>query len=478
MRLFSFCHSNGHIYLKFILLSILWIFLTDAAKAENGGLEHETQAGNHVQAQYEQGLRYLRGDGILQDEKKAFAWISRAALQGHTDAMFTLGEMYYYGQGVIADSTQAYEWHLRAAHNDLIELLLPDWNSEPAECEGYDWSGMVSQERHLAQKGGELWHYYEGLLREMDAGNAQAQFCYGTMLLAMQGDEALELRARARAFAWLRKAALQGHSRAQNDLATLYRTGLNGIDRNPEKALNWYLRSAKQGDAGGQFGAGMMNLGWFGLPENLKEAVYWLELAAEQKHVGALYQLGQMYEEGLGVEQNGLRALEFYRQAVEDGVYYPRLLAGAQAAYRAGLMYYYGLGIEPDDFEAFMMFEEAWGINYRYRVQEAAVYLGVMYLQGRGVPQDTQTGVLFLQEGAFGEVPAAMCMMKTIAPDVVEFILMRSLNDESSAEPALSSMAAEYFDVGEEALASRVNVAELLQACPLPRVMPDDWCCF
>lgn len=477
MRFFYFQQLDGHVSFKFLLLSILWFFLSLDAQADAGGLQHGAQTDN-AQVQFEQGLRYLRGDGVLQDEKKAFSWLSLAAEQGHSDAMFTLGEMYYYGQGVIADSAQAYEWHLRAAQMDPVELLLPDWSSEPAECEGYGWNRAVAQERHLANKGGESLHYYEGLLYEMDSGDAQAQFCYGTMLLAMQGDEALELSARRRAFAWLRKAALQGHSRAQNDLAALYRTGWGGIGLNPEKALSWYLRSAKQGDAGGQFGAGMMNLGWFGLAENLNEAVYWLELAAEQKHVGALYQLGQMYEEGMGVAPDALRALELYRQAVEDSVYYPRLLAGAQAAYRAGLMYYYGLGVEQDDAEAFMMFEEAWGINYRYRVPEAAVYIGVMYLQGRGVSQDTQTGVLFLQEGAFGEEPAAICMMEAIAPDVREFILMRSLEGGHSAEPALSSIALEYSDVGEAVLAAQVNVTGLLQACPLPRAVPDDWCCF
>ena len=47
--------------------------------------------------------------------------------------------------------------------------------------------------------------------------------------------------------AWLRKAALQGHARAQNRLAEIYERG-TGVPKSYKESLKWYRRAASQGD--------------------------------------------------------------------------------------------------------------------------------------------------------------------------------------------------------------------------------------
>ena len=46
---------------------------------------------------------------------------------------------------------------------------------------------------------------------------------------------------------WYRKAAEQGHVRAQHYLGILYEEG-KGVEQDYTKALQWYTKSAEQGD--------------------------------------------------------------------------------------------------------------------------------------------------------------------------------------------------------------------------------------
>ncbi|WP_420831727.1 tetratricopeptide repeat protein, partial [Bathymodiolus japonicus methanotrophic gill symbiont] len=58
-------------------------------------------------AQYNVGLRYAKGEGVVQDEKEAAKWYRKAAEQGHGDAQLLLGAMYEAGIGVVQDYKEA-----------------------------------------------------------------------------------------------------------------------------------------------------------------------------------------------------------------------------------------------------------------------------------------------------------------------------------------------------------------------------------
>ena len=63
-----------------------------------------------VLAQYNLGLMYNNGKGVPQDYKTAVKWHTRAAEQGDTDAQHNLGYMYYKGWGVLQDYVYAHMW--------------------------------------------------------------------------------------------------------------------------------------------------------------------------------------------------------------------------------------------------------------------------------------------------------------------------------------------------------------------------------
>jgi len=69
----------------------------------------------------------------------------------------------------------------------------------------------------------------------------------------------------------------------------------------------------------------------------------WLPLA-ELGDVEAQYNLGVMYDEGTSVEQDLVKAAEWYRKAAEQGF--------LEAQYNLGMMYYQGQGVNRDRVEA------------------------------------------------------------------------------------------------------------------------------
>jgi len=82
-----------------------------AALAELQSLAEAGQAD----AQYQLGLMYAEGEGVMPDDVEATAWFRRAAEQGMPDAQFNLGLSYASGMGVVDDPVHAHKWFNLAA---------------------------------------------------------------------------------------------------------------------------------------------------------------------------------------------------------------------------------------------------------------------------------------------------------------------------------------------------------------------------
>jgi len=94
-----------------------------------------------------------------------------------------------------------------------------------------------------------------------------------------RGHEAYVQRDYSQAFSLWRKAAEQGHPRAQNGLGVLYRDGL-GTARNDSDAVKWFRESAEIGYAFGMFNLGLMYRDGRGVARDEVEAFKWLTLAS------------------------------------------------------------------------------------------------------------------------------------------------------------------------------------------------------
>jgi uncharacterized protein len=75
----------------------------------------ETRAGHgDAEAQFSLGVKFAR-DGAAQDYAQAAHWYLKAADQNHSLAQFNLGIMYAAGQGVLRDEAQSTVWMQKAA---------------------------------------------------------------------------------------------------------------------------------------------------------------------------------------------------------------------------------------------------------------------------------------------------------------------------------------------------------------------------
>jgi len=68
-----------------------------------------------AEAQYELGIRYLHGQGMVtNDLPKAISWLEQAVSKGNADAANSLGYIYEHALGRDADPEKAIEWYYRA----------------------------------------------------------------------------------------------------------------------------------------------------------------------------------------------------------------------------------------------------------------------------------------------------------------------------------------------------------------------------
>lgn len=72
-------------------------------------------AQGHAEAQLQLGLRYVEGDGVIQNDKEAARWFAAAAKQGLPEAEYHYGLMLLKGRGVVQDYQAAFNWIERPA---------------------------------------------------------------------------------------------------------------------------------------------------------------------------------------------------------------------------------------------------------------------------------------------------------------------------------------------------------------------------
>ncbi len=97
-------------------------------KLDNGACGGETVGVSG--AQYNLGVMYDNGRGVLQDYAEAIRWYRLAADQGAATAQYNLGVMYEYGGGVLQDNVMAHMWYNIASANGHDKA--GEWRDERA----------------------------------------------------------------------------------------------------------------------------------------------------------------------------------------------------------------------------------------------------------------------------------------------------------------------------------------------------------
>jgi len=230
-------------------------------------------ASNDPEAMFQQARALLRGEGVKKDAAHAFQLMQTAADLGHADAMGGLGYFYSQGISVPKDPEKALEWFRKGAEKGSAKSqynfgtsLMKAHEQQPDEkqaAEAIEWVREAAEqklpeanltygtyayfgEHNTAQNYDIAASHFKVAA---DHGLAEAQNYLGAMNENGQG-MAIDIE---QAITWYRKAALQGHIRAQ---ANLGRTiGTNNADENKQnEALAWLSIASQQGDVSAEKG--------------------------------------------------------------------------------------------------------------------------------------------------------------------------------------------------------------------------------
>ncbi|WGW05907.1 SEL1-like repeat protein [Tropicibacter oceani] len=335
------------------------------AGADLAGLQSASDQGN-PDAQFALADRLHNGDGVLQNYALAAEWLARAAHQGHAAAANRLGQYFHAGLGVEQDRDTALTWLEQAAQTGQAQYL-------------FDLAAVLENGP------------------DGQADPARAAQLYG---------QAMDL----------------GFGAAAVSLGVLYQHG-TGVEKDAARAKTLYEGPATQGDARAQNNLGLLYVRGEGVPQDYDRAFALFTAAAEQGLKVAMGNLGVMYENGFGVAVDEARAAELYRLAARDGqrldgdgglpktVFDPRLvppdtspegLNRLQNGVRAGdplALFTAGWLILQSDDPGLDDLRQAAGL-FRAASEAgnpaAMANLGLMYFEGRALPQDYALGYMWL----------------------------------------------------------------------------------
>ena len=118
------------------------------------------------------------------------------------------------------------------------------------------------------------------------------------------------------AMEWWRKAAKQGHEKAQFALGLMYQTG-KGVKVDDTESVKWYRKAAEQGNEDAQVSLGLMYGSGHVVSDG--EAVKWLLEAAGQGRCEAQNMLGRLYYAGEVVAEDYVLAYMWFNLAAAQG---------------------------------------------------------------------------------------------------------------------------------------------------------------
>lgn len=349
----------------------------------------EREAGqNNEQALFLLGVLYQSGIGVLQDTEKALKFYQKAAMKNHQDAMINL---YVYYRDNSADETAAYwlkklaEQGVAGAQNAYADTLSDAkqafvWYEKAAK------QGLAVAQTHLVEC------YVHGIGVSVDYAVAK-QWCekavaqnYSVAQYFMAEHFA---KTPVEKYFLYFKAAEQGYAKAQNIVGRYVEEGWAGVTKNAEIAVEWYRKAAEQGFSVAQYNLAVCLENGEGCREDSVEAVEWYRKAAEQGHPEAQNNLGYCLEHGVGCDENKAEAFKWYKKSAEQNI------ADAQNMTGRFLEEGWG-GIEKSEEEAVEWYRRAANNNHKAAQYNLANCLFV----GRGCDEDKEEAVEWYRKSA------------------------------------------------------------------------------
>ncbi|MDG5786157.1 hypothetical protein QA612_01545 [Evansella sp. AB-P1] len=152
-------------------------------------------------------------------------------------------------------------------------------------------------------------------LQDAKQGNPESQYMVGAMYTSGKGVDVNDQEA----FYWFFEAAKQNHHGALEIIPHLFYRG-KGVAENPTKAFYWMWRLGEElGKAKDQLIIGSMFLEGYGTDVDYNKAFDWFMRAAKQGDPDAQHEIGKMYDQGQGGLIDIQEAKRWYEKAAAQG---------------------------------------------------------------------------------------------------------------------------------------------------------------
>ena len=254
----------------------------------------EAARQGHAAAQYALGNMHLMGEGVEQDDGEAARWHEKAAAQGHAAARLNLAKLQQIGK--LKTTAELQEEARQAALEETPDApALAAAQLEPQQA-------VAATTQKAKKKRG----FFKRLLGrdKPEATPAPAQSAKVATAPAATPEPA---PAPAPKPASGQAGAVSNHA-----LGLAYALG-DGVEQNPAKAFEHFVKAARAGYAPAQYRAGLARAYGEGVDKDLARAVEWYEKAALQGHAIARRNLGLIYQSGgPGVAQDASLALAWF----------------------------------------------------------------------------------------------------------------------------------------------------------------------
>ncbi|MGN6652167.1 SEL1-like repeat protein [Trinickia sp.] len=347
------------------------------------------------------GRALLLGEGVTQDEVKAFGWLSAAVRQNQRDAKALLAELYLRGRGAPSDPRHGFALLLDAANQGtpyaqrrVGELYAKGTGVAPNEVIAQTWF------RRAALNGDAIGQYELALSYRTGTGGP----------VDLDG-----------AIAWMRSAAGAGLAPAQNDLGTMLQKGEGGPP-DVSEAREWYERASAQGLGVASRNLSAMAAQGLGMPRDEARAYRYAKLGAERGDARSELWVGSMLSRGIGVAAQPAAGLAWQRKAADDGDMEAQLLVSQR--------YLSGVGVPRD---------EALGKAYLQRAAD----------QGDARAQTVLAGLLLKQSAVTNRSVAKAWLLKAVAQHFgPAYALMGELESSGTGAPPDVPAAMAWFARG------------------------------
>ena len=187
------------------------------------------------------------------------------------------------------------------------------------------------------------------------------------------------------AMTYYRLASDLGNVVASCNLAYFYEYGID-VGQDYQRALHYYEKAAYEGNSLAKYKLGRFYDLGYGCNENYPKAFHWYQEAAKDGLEVAITAMATCYEFGRGIEKDSQKALEYYLKAANMGYMNAQFCLG----------YFYEMHSEYPESEKNSFY---WYLKASHQgdgQSEAFYYLGVCYLEGKGVLQDKEKGIACL----------------------------------------------------------------------------------